>query len=115
MPVEYEPSATNVTARYANGVTLVLDFLKTPFKERPGWVQSLGTCPVRFVGEEGSVEVGDSGGIEVKPDSLRAEVNAPARSSPRVTQASVTTFASRRPSSMRLSRSSSVPARTARG
>jgi predicted dehydrogenase len=74
MPVEYEPSDTNVTARYANGVKLVLDFLKTPFKERPGWVQSLGTCPVRFVGDEGSVEVGDSGGIEVKPTSLKAEL-----------------------------------------
>jgi predicted dehydrogenase len=74
MPVEYEPSATNVTAHYANGVKLVLDFLKTPFAERPGWVQSLGTCPVRFVGDEGSVEVGDSGGIEVQPASLRAEL-----------------------------------------
>jgi predicted dehydrogenase len=74
MPVEYEPSATNVTARYANGVKLVLEFLKTPFKERPGWVQALGTCPVRFVGDEGSVEVGDSGGIEVQPTSLRAEL-----------------------------------------
>jgi predicted dehydrogenase len=74
MPVEYEPSATNVTARYANGVKLVLDFLKTPFQERPGWVQALGTCPVRFVGDEGSVEVGDSGGIEVNPASLRGEL-----------------------------------------
>jgi predicted dehydrogenase len=74
MPVEYEPSATGITARYANGVKLVLDFLKTPFKERPGWVQSLGTCPVRFVGDEGSVEVGDSGGIEVKPASLKEEL-----------------------------------------
>jgi predicted dehydrogenase len=74
MPVEYEPSPTKVTARYANGVKLVLDFLKTPFQERPGWVQALGTCPVRFVGEEGSVEVGDSGGIEVKPASLRGEL-----------------------------------------
>jgi predicted dehydrogenase len=74
MPVEYEPSRTSVTARYANGVKLVLDFLATPFKERPGWVQSLGTCPVRFVGDKGSVEVGDSGGIEVKPASLKAEL-----------------------------------------
>jgi predicted dehydrogenase len=74
MPLEYEPSATNVTARYANGVKLVLDFLKTPFGKRPGWVQSLGTCPVRFVGEEGWVEVGDSGGIEVQPASLRGEL-----------------------------------------
>jgi|SRR5262245_25756909 len=31
-------------------------------------------CPVRFVGDEGWVEVGDSGGIEVHPASLRAEL-----------------------------------------
>jgi predicted dehydrogenase len=74
MPVEYQPSATNITCQYANGVKLVLDFLKTPFGERPGWVQSLGTCPVRFVGEEGWVEVGDSGGIEIHPSSLRGEL-----------------------------------------
>ncbi len=74
MPVEYEPSANKVTAQYANGVKLVLDFLETPFGKRPGWVQALGTCPVRFVGDEGSVEVGDSGGIEVQPASLRGEL-----------------------------------------
>ncbi len=74
MPIEYEPSATNVTCRYANGVKLVLDFLKTPFGERPGWVQSLGTCPVRYVGDEGWVETGDSGGIEVSIPSLKEEL-----------------------------------------
>jgi hypothetical protein len=52
----------------------VLDFLKTPFGDRPGWVQSLGTCPARFVGDDGWVEVGDSGGIEVHPSSLRGEL-----------------------------------------
>ena len=31
-------------------------------------------CPVRFVGDEGWVEVGDSGGIEVHPASLRSEL-----------------------------------------
>jgi len=74
MPIEYEPSSTNITARYANGVKLVLDFLKTPFGDRPGWINHLGTCPVRFVGDEGWVEVGDSGEIEVHPDSLQSEV-----------------------------------------
>jgi predicted dehydrogenase len=73
-PVEYEPAENRVTARYANGVQLVLDFLRTPFGQRPGWVQALGTCPARFVGEEGWVEVGDSGGIEVHPASLRSEL-----------------------------------------
>lgn len=74
MPIEYEPGEATITARYANGVKLVLDCLKTPFGQRPGWVQSLGTCPVRFVGDEGWVETGDSGGIEVHPASLKAEL-----------------------------------------
>ncbi len=71
LPLEYQPNPTNVTATYANGVKLVLDFLATPFAERPGWVQHLGTCPVRFVGDEGSVETGDSGDIVVTPESLQ--------------------------------------------
>jgi predicted dehydrogenase len=74
MPVEYEPAENRITARYANGVQLIIDFLQTPFAQRPGWIQALGTCPVRFVGDEGWVEVGDSGGIEVQPASLRSEV-----------------------------------------
>jgi predicted dehydrogenase len=74
MPIEYEPSSKNITARYANGVKLVLDFLETPFAERPGWIQHLGTCPVRFVGDEGWVETGDSGEIEVHPASLKGEL-----------------------------------------
>ncbi len=76
MPIEYIPSAKNVTAIYANGVKLVIEFLATPFGQRPGWIQSLGTCPVRFVGDEGSVETGDSGGIEVKPASLKSQLPA---------------------------------------
>jgi predicted dehydrogenase len=74
MPIEYEPSEKNITAHYANGVKLVLDFQATPFGERPGWIQHLGSCPVRFVGDEGWVEVGDSGGIEVHPESLKKEL-----------------------------------------
>ena len=73
-PVEFEPRKKTINARYANGVELVIDCLETPFGQRPGWVQSLGTCPVRFVGEEGWVETGDNGGIEVHPDSLKDEV-----------------------------------------
>ena len=76
MPVEYEPTPKSIVARYANGVKLVLDFLQTPFGERPGWVQHLGTCPVRFVGDEGWVEVGDSGEIEVSSAALRNDLKA---------------------------------------
>jgi len=73
-PVEYDLTEKTIEARYANGVKLVLDCLETPFGKRPGWVQSLGTCPVRFVGDEGWVETGDSGGIEVHPASLKEEL-----------------------------------------
>jgi predicted dehydrogenase len=76
MPLVYEPNPTNITATYANGVKLVLDFLKTPFGDRPGWITPLGTCPVRFVGSEGWVETGDNGGIEVHPASLKEEVKS---------------------------------------
>ena len=52
-------------ATYKNGVKLVM---------RPdGWM-GLGTCPVRFEGDEGWVETGDSGRIVVSPDSLRKEI-----------------------------------------
>jgi predicted dehydrogenase len=73
-PVEFEAVGKTINARYANGVKLVLDCLETPFGQRPGWFQSLGTCPVRFVGDEGWVETGDAGGIEVHPESLKEEL-----------------------------------------
>ena len=71
MPVEYEPTPEKIVCRYADGVRLVLDFLKDPFGDRsPHYITSLGTCPVRFVGEEGWTETGDSGRIEGEPKSL---------------------------------------------
>lgn len=73
MPVEYEPMSDKIVCRYANGVELIFDFLLQPFGDRsPHYITRLGTCPVRFVGDKGSVETGDSGEIVVKPDSLAA-------------------------------------------
>ncbi|MEM9185807.1 MAG: Gfo/Idh/MocA family oxidoreductase [Planctomycetota bacterium] len=66
-PVEYRPWDNNVTATYANGVKLVMR------GRGAGWL-GLGTCPVRFEGDEGWVETGDSGKIAVSPDSLRSEI-----------------------------------------
>jgi len=74
MPIEYEAMPKGIQCTYANGVTIVMDFLETPFATRPGWIQTMGTCPVRFVGEEGSVETGDSGDIEVSIESLQKEL-----------------------------------------
>lgn len=71
-PVSFEPAETRITAKYANGVELVLDFLKTPFGERTGWITALGTCPVRYVGTDGWVETGDNGLMEVQPEPLKA-------------------------------------------
>ena len=62
-PVEYDPQPGGVIARYANGVKLVM--------RQEGWL-GLGTCSVRFEGDEGWVEAGDSGRVEFSPASLRS-------------------------------------------
>ena len=72
VPIEFEPidvpGDNVIIGRYANGVKLVL--------RRTGWL-GLGTCPVRFEGDEGWVETGDSGRMAVSHDSLRSELPPP--------------------------------------
>ena len=71
-PVEFEPidvpDDNVIVGRYANGVKVVLRY--------SGWL-GLGTCPVRFEGDEGWIETGDTGRTAVYPDSLRSELAAP--------------------------------------
>ena len=75
LPLTYEAGETGITLEYANGVTLILDYLEEPFGNRdPHYGTSRGTCPVRFEGDEGWVETGDSGEIAVHPESLRSEL-----------------------------------------
>lgn len=75
MPIEYEPSENNIVCRYENGVRLVLDFLPQPFGDRsPHYITRLGTCPVRFIGDEGWVETGDEGEIVVSSEALKKEL-----------------------------------------
>lgn len=63
-PVEYDaPAGGELVARYASGVELV-------FRET-GWIP-LGSCPVRFEGETGWVEAGDSGKIVLSSPDLLA-------------------------------------------
>ena len=60
-------------ARYANGVKIICDFLPTAFGDRaPQYRTSTGTCPVRFEGDEGWVETGDSEEV-VLSDNLARE------------------------------------------
>jgi hypothetical protein len=63
-PVEYNPPGDGqIVTKYANGVELV-------FRET-GWIP-LGSCPVRFEGEDGWVEAGDSGKLVLSSPSLLA-------------------------------------------
>ncbi len=63
-PVEYFPVENGqATARYANGVKLVV--------RNDGWLP-LGSCPVRYEGETGWVEAGDSGKLIMSSPALRA-------------------------------------------
>ena len=63
-PVTYEPEDTTVTCQYENGVKLVMRYT--------GWL-GMGTCSVRFEGDEGYVETGDSGQMLLGPGKLRSE------------------------------------------
>lgn len=63
-PVEYNPPKDGrLVARYANGVELVI--------RETGWLP-LGSCPVRFEGETGWVETGDSGKFVLSSPELLA-------------------------------------------
>ena len=80
LPIAYQPHPDKIVCTYANGVELILDFLEQPFGDRsPHYITRLGTCPVRFEGEAGSVETGDSGEIVVSIDALDAEVTESTR------------------------------------
>jgi hypothetical protein len=61
-PIEYNPPVNGqATALYPNGVKLVL--------RGDGWL-NVGSCPVRFEGDTGWVETGDSGDIYTSSPAL---------------------------------------------
>jgi hypothetical protein len=63
-PIEYNPPKDgHIVCKYDNGVELI-------FRE-DGWIP-LGSCPVRFEGETGWVEAGDSGKIVLSSPTLLA-------------------------------------------
>ncbi len=63
-PVEYTPEGSGVICTYADGLKLVM--------RDSGWM-GLGTCSVRYEGDEGWIETGDSGQFAIYPESLRTE------------------------------------------
>ncbi len=67
-PVEFEPGDEgSIMGKYANGLRVVLR--RGGFANEGDWL-GLGTCPVRFEGDEGWVEAGDSGRMEASSESL---------------------------------------------
>ncbi len=80
MPIEYNPSRDKITCKYANGVELIIDFLPEPFGNRdPHYITRLGTCPVRFVGDRGSIETGDEGELVASDPELAKELDKTTR------------------------------------
>lgn len=63
-PVRYEPTPSGCVATYDDGVKLVM--------RDSGWM-GLGTCSVRYEGEDGWVETGDTGRLEFSSGQLRGE------------------------------------------
>ena len=77
LPISYVPEKDRIVCTYRNGVELIVDFLDDPFGDRaPHYITRLGTCPVRFVGEDGWVETGDSGELVVSNSALQKELPA---------------------------------------
>ncbi len=66
-PVEFWNEDDQLCARYANGVKLVMRL--AGFRDEGDWL-GLGTCPVRFEGENGWVEAGDRGRLALSESSL---------------------------------------------
>ncbi len=64
MPVLYEPTPGGCIATFDDGLKLVM--------REEGWM-GLGTCSVRYEGEDGWVETGDSGRLEFSSGRLRAQ------------------------------------------
>lgn len=64
MPVRYEPTPSGCIATYDDGLKLVM--------RDENWM-GLGTCSVRYEGEDGWVETGDSGRLELSSGQLRGE------------------------------------------
>ena len=71
-PLEFESTQNEAICTYANGVKVVCDYLPTAFgKREPQYRTSTGTCPVRFEGDLGWVETGDSGEVVLSENLMK--------------------------------------------
>ena len=63
-PTRYVPNTDGVECYYEDGLKLVM--------RSEGWM-GMGTCSVRYEGDEGWIETGDSGNFILHPESLRTQ------------------------------------------
>lgn len=68
-PVEFSAEGTSLHGKYANGIQLHMRI--AGFKNEGQWA-GLGTCPVRFEGDEGWIEAGDNGKVVVSNETWLA-------------------------------------------
>ncbi|MEM9281105.1 MAG: Gfo/Idh/MocA family oxidoreductase [Verrucomicrobiota bacterium] len=70
-PIEFEAESDGlIHATYSNGIKLEM---RLSSRDGEGeWIEGLGSCPVRFVGDEGWVEVGDFDAIKCSDPNLVA-------------------------------------------
>jgi len=69
-PVAYEADGSTIQATYASGLKLVMRL--SGFKNEGDWIEGMGSCPVRFEGDQGWVEAGDFERIETSHPKLIA-------------------------------------------
>jgi predicted dehydrogenase len=69
-PIEFESEGTTIRAKYTNGIELVMRL--SGFKNEGDWIEGIGSCPVRFEGDEGWVEAGDFERIEASDPKILA-------------------------------------------
>lgn len=67
-PIEFESEGTTIRGKYANGIELVMRL--SGFKDEGDWIKGMGSCPVRFEGDEGWVEAGDFERVEVSDPKI---------------------------------------------
>ena len=75
-PIEFESEGTTIRGKYKNGVELVMRL--SGFKNEGDWIEGIGSCPVKFEGDEGWVEAGDFERIEASdPKILKGKTFEP--------------------------------------
>lgn len=67
-PISYEAEGNTIRAHYAGGIELIMRLAGR--NDLGDWIAGIGSCPVRFEGDEGWVEAGDFERIEASSPKI---------------------------------------------